>query len=145
MNPDKQTHHYVDFLDFLVTRDHISFWCYMQRTLPCILNIVYALHIQLYFSELSAFLLLKILNFLFWICTLTRAILKCAKTMYTVPQHCQQQLMSCLYCVFVCLAIFSLITIFGNAHRPCEQYLSIVDNRLHYIYTVFLLLWLYFH
>ena len=45
----------------------------------------------------------------------------------------------------VCLAIFSLLTIFGNAHRPCKQYPNIVDNSWHHVYTVFLILWLYFH
>ena len=29
------------------------------------------------------------------------------------------------------LVIFLLIAILGNAHRPCKQYTSIVDNDLH--------------
>ena len=35
-----------------------------------------------------------------------------------------------LYNFYVCLAIFSLITIFGNAHRPCKQLSNITTPSL---------------
>ena len=47
---------------------------------------------------------------------------KCAQTMLTLLQHCQQQSTSCLFffCLFPpeFLAMFALIAILGNAHRP---------------------------
>ena len=32
------------------------------------------------------------------------------------------------------LAIFPLLTIFGNVHRPCKQYSNIINNILHHVY-----------
>ena len=34
------------------------------------------------------------------------------------------------------LAIFALITILGNAHRPCKHYPSIVNNSICHVYSV---------
>ena len=59
----------------------------------------------------------------------------------------------CLFFLFFILpdfvTIFALITIFGNAHRPCKHYSNIVDNSLHHIYSFFLFFfgffWLYLH
>ena len=73
--------------------------------------------------------------------------------MSTLLQHCQQQSTSCLF--FLCLfpldflAMFALIAIFWNVHRPHEQYTNIVNNSvysfsniannsLHHVYSVFL-------
>ena len=36
------------------------------------------------------------------------------------------------------VTIFSPITIFGNAHRPCKHYPNVVHNSLHHIYSFFL-------
>ena len=36
------------------------------------------------------------------------------------------------------LAIFALLTIFGNVHRPCKQYPNIVNNSLHHVCSFFL-------
>src|ERR1700749_3466306 len=57
----------------------------------------------------------------------------------------------CLFFLFFILpdfvTIFALITVFGNAHRPCKHYSNIVDNSLHHIYSFFLfffwIFWLY--
>ena len=38
------------------------------------------------------------------------------------------------------LVIFALITIFGNAHRPCEQYPNIVSNCLQHAYSFLLII-----
>ena len=35
------------------------------------------------------------------------------------------------------LAIFALLTIFGNVHRPCKQYSNIVNNSLHHVCSFF--------
>ena len=59
-------------------------------------------------------------------------------------------------CLFFCsffppdfVTIFALITIFGNAHRPCKHYSNIVYNSLHHVYSCFLffflIFWLYLH
>ena len=90
--------------------------------------IVYTLHTPtLFFSEPSTVLLLKILKFPFL-------------DIYLEPDNSnlevwkdhinstQQWLTPYLYNFYVCLAILLLITIFGNAHRPCKQYPNIVDN-----------------
>ena len=55
---------------------------------------------------------------------------KCAQTMWTVPQHCQQLSTSYLSIFFFSdfLAIFTLITILGNTHSPCKLYLNIINN-----------------
>ena len=37
------------------------------------------------------------------------------------------------------MAIFALITILGNAHRPCKHYPNIVNNSIHHVYSVFLI------
>ena len=36
-------------------------------------------------------------------------------------------------------AIFALISIFGNVHRPCKYYSNIVKNSLHHVYSFFFL------
>ena len=60
---------------------------------------------------------------------------KCAQTMWTVPQHCQQVSTSCLLFFFLSfpdfLLIFLLITILGNVHTICRWCTNIVDNDLH--------------
>ena len=33
------------------------------------------------------------------------------------------------------MTIFVLITIFGNAHRPCKDYSNIVNNCLHHVFS----------
>ena len=43
------------------------------------------------------------------------------------------------------LAIFALITILGNAHRPCKHFPNIVNNSLHHVYSFFLILWVYIY
>ena len=76
---------------------------------------------------------------------------KCTQTTWTVHQHCQQQCLS-VYSFYLFspdfVTIFVLITIFGNAHRPCKHYSSIVHNSLHHVYSFFfffLIFWLYLH
>ena len=67
---------------------------------------------------------------------------KCAQTTWTVHQHCQQQCLSVYsFSLFFppnFVTIFVLITIFGNAHRPCKHYSNIVHNSLHHVYSFFL-------
>ena len=41
------------------------------------------------------------------------------------------------------LAIFTLLNIFGNVHRPCKQYPNIVNNSLYHVCSFFLIFWLY--
>ena len=69
---------------------------------------------------------------------------KCAQTMLTLLQNCQQQSTSCLFffCLFLhdFLAMFALVAIFWNVHRPCLHYSNIVNNSLHYVYSFFLFL-----
>ena len=59
---------------------------------------------------------------------------KFTQTMLTLLQHCQQQSTSCLlfFCLFSpdFLAIFAIIAILGNAHRPHEQCTHIVNNSI---------------
>ena len=59
---------------------------------------------------------------------------KCTQTMLTLLQHCQQQSTSCLFffCFFFShfLAMFALIAVLGNAHRPHEQCTNIVINSV---------------
>ena len=67
---------------------------------------------------------------------------KCAQTIWTVPQHCQQLSMACLFFSYdysCFLIIFTVLTILGNAHRPCKEYTNIVDNGLHHISLFFLI------
>ena len=49
-------------------------------------------------------------------------------------------IMSILFFPFflIFLAIFALLTIFGNVHRPCKQYPNIVNNSLHHVCSFFL-------
>ncbi|KIK07038.1 hypothetical protein K443DRAFT_31707, partial [Laccaria amethystina LaAM-08-1] len=35
------------------------------------------------------------------------------------------------------ITIFALLTIFGNAHRPCKHYPNIVNNGVHYVSSFF--------
>ena len=34
------------------------------------------------------------------------------------------------------LAIFELMTILGNSHRPCKHYLNIVNNSIYYVFAL---------
>ena len=65
---------------------------------------------------------------------------KCAQTTSPVHQHCQQQYLRVYSSLFFpdFVTIFVVITIFGNAHRPCEHYSNIVHNSLHHVYSFFL-------
>ena len=56
---------------------------------------------------------------------------KCAQTMWTVPQHCQQLCLFFFLFFPAFVAIFALITIFGNVHRPCRHNPNVVNNCLH--------------
>ena len=49
-------------------------------------------------------------------------------------------IMSILFFSFISdfLAIFALLTIFGNVHRPCKQQPNIVNNSLHHVCSFFL-------
>ena len=35
------------------------------------------------------------------------------------------------------VAMFALVAIFGNVHRPCLHYSNIVNNSLHHVYSFF--------
>ena len=80
INPDKQNHHYLDFVDSLVTRSHFL----PDRTLTWTLKgVPYCTeYTNSIFLNFPLFFYLKDSNFLFWTCTLTltRAIWKCANT-----------------------------------------------------------------
>ena len=116
MNPNEQNHHYLDFLHCLVIQDHISFGGICKGPWRQCL-IVYTLQTQTrFFVNFPLFFYLKSLNFLFLDLypEPDTAIWKCAKTMQTVPQHCQQYSTPCFYCFYVCMSVFSLIAIFGK-------------------------------
>ena len=82
----------------------------------------------------------------------TYHIRKCAQTMQRIHQHCWQwstsyiSIFSDFFSDF--LAIFTLITILGNAHRPCKLYLNIIHNSTSYLSFfswIFLIFSLYLH
>ena len=66
---------------------------------------------------------------------------KCTQTMWTIHHHCGQWSLSCYSILFWSfpdvLGIFASITILGNMHRPCKQYLNLVNNSLHHVYSFF--------
>ena len=60
--------------------------------------------------------------------------------MWTVPNivsNCLQHAYSFFLIIPDFLIRFTLLTILGNAHRPCKQYTNIVDNGLHRISLFF--------
>ena len=61
---------------------------------------------------------------------------KCTQTMPTVS-HIVNNSLFFFFLIFPdFLAIFALITILGNAHRPCKHYPSIVNNSICHVYSV---------
>ena len=101
---------------------------------PTLLTIVHTMSILFFWSYDYIFT-----NYHIW---------KCAQTMLTLLQHCQQQSTSCLFFFWLFspdfLAMFVLIAILGNAHRPCKHYSNIVYNSLHHVYPCFLFFFWFF-
>ena len=60
---------------------------------------------------------------------------KCAYP--NIVSNCLQHAYSFLLIVPEFLIQFTLLTILGNAHRPCKQYTNLVDNGLHHISLFF--------
>ena len=76
-----------------------------------------------------------VIHFFLFLQCLSYHISKCAQIMLTLLHHCQQLSLSCLSFFLHFLAIFTSVTILGNAHRLCKQCINIIKKTLNHVYS----------